>query len=436
MGFMNKRITKRQFLKLLAISGGIGGVAWLSNLYKMLEAYAGTLDRKINLPLVLNNNQKPLSTSTPTPSGTKTATATSTTTKTATPTATQGTPSGGGHKVVHVHAASATSWDFSTGWYGNYVNQNVVNNMVDEGVKQLTGQSSVATAWGTIISGYSSGKAIAIKVNFNNSQCDDTDNLIDALVQPVNGVIKGLKTIGVQEQDIWIYDAIRSISTRFKSGCLYPQVHFFDPGCGESATFSSNQPDAQITFGDSRLTARKVTDVIVNATYLINMPIIKDHGISGVTLGFKNHFGSINQIMRSGEDDLHYYIAPDDSSHYRSTYNPLLDIYQNPNIRNKTRLIIGDGLYGAFGGTTNNTPPTRWQTFGNHASNSLFFALDAVAIDCVMLDILDAEPGYHPQRPEAEDYLRLASQAGIGIFERGNPWSSGYSQINYQKFEL
>jgi len=36
----------------------------------------------------------------------------------------------------------------------------------------------------------------------------------------------------------------------------------------------------------------------------------------------------------------------------------------------------------------------------------------------------------------ADDYLRLASDAGLGVFERGDPWGSGYDQIDYLKTEL
>ena len=31
---------------------------------------------------------------------------------------------------------------------------------------------------------------------------------------------------------------------------------------------------------------------------------------------------------------------------------------------------------------------------------------------------------------------KLAAAAGLGQFERGQPWGSGYNQINYSKIEL
>jgi hypothetical protein len=50
-----------------------------------------------------------------------------------------------------------------------------------------------------------------------------------------------------------------------------------------------------------------------------------------------------------------------------------------------------------------------------------------------MLDILHADPHHHPHqnRGKVDDYLKLAAGAGLGTFERGVPWGSGYSQIDY-----
>jgi hypothetical protein len=337
--------------------------------------------------------------------------------------------------VVHVHSDGATSWDFSTGWYGDYVDQSVVNNMVDEGLRRLTGQSTLSTVWQALLPGYAPGKAIAVKVNFNNcGDCADSDNKIDALIEPVNALVRGMKEMNVQEEDIWIYDSRKSLPDRFRTRCLYPNVRFFDRGtCAEGATFVSSDPNAEVNFGHSSLAARRIADVVIDATYLINMPIIKEHNTAAVTLGFKNHFGTIIKVTGAGENNLHYYINPVDS-HFSSSYNPLVDIYLNPHIRDKTVLIVGDGLFGGFGNVT----PSQWSTFGNDAANSLFLAVDPVAVDCVMLDILDADPHYHPGRSggHADDYLELAASVGLGVFERGDPWGSGYSQIDYLKVEL
>ena len=325
-------------------------------------------------------------------------------------------------KVVHLYSPAATSWDGTNHKFWNYVDQKVVDEMVDQGLMILTSQSSVEDAWRVLLPDYQVGKAVAIKANFNNStSCNDTDQQIDALIQPVNSIVRGLKSIGVIESDIWVYDAIRLIPNRFVLGCQYQNIRYFDNGCRNMAGFSSNtlvkfNPPPGVNIAPIR-----VTDVLVNASYLINMPIMKGHGLTGATVSFKNHFGSINL-----PSELHEFVGLTRGG-FRVDYSPFVDLYNSTHIGGKTILTIGDGLFAA---RYQWTSPQVWSTFGNQVPNSLFFAIDPVAADCVMFDFLDAEFDL----PDASyDFLRLADEAGLGIFERGDPWGSGYSLIDYLK---
>jgi hypothetical protein len=168
----------------------------------------------------------------------------------------------------------------------------------------------------------------------------------------------------------------------------------------------------------------KITDALVNADYLINMPIMKRHPIAGASLSFKNHFGTIRD-----PDWLHDYIDLDGAS-YRSDYSPYIELYQSPNIMGKTVLTIGDGLFAA---KFFNQAPVLWDSFGNQVPNSLFFSTDCVALDSIMCDLLDIEFGVPAG---TDDCLHLAGDAGLGVFERGDPWGSGYSQIDYVRSDL
>jgi len=327
---------------------------------------------------------------------------------------------------VHIHSTGATSWDFGTDYYGNYVNQVVVDAMVDRGVMGLTGTSSVTQAWQALIPDYAPGEAIAIKVNFNNAYyiCGDVDLDIDALIHPVNAIVRGLKLMGVAEADIWVYDATRPIPDVFVTGCLYGGVQYFDSRCRTEATFDNDDPDAVVHFsppgGIPAPPDKKITDVVVNATYLINIPIIKKHGGAGITLAFKNHLGTIHR-----PSDLHGSIVTE------SGYSSMVDLYLNPHVRYKTKLVVGDGLFGNR--RDNCSKPEPWTTFGGGAPNSLFFAVDPVAVDCVMCDLLEEEAGI---RGDSDWYLQAAEEAGLGTYERGDPWGSGYSQIDYEYIEL
>ena len=355
---------------------------------------------------------------------------------------------GGGSKfgkVVHVHSAAATNWDFNAStYYGRTqitgvrgVNQAVVDEMVDRGLTELVGlpPSQISQAWEQIIPDYTPGKLVAIKINLNNStSCSSMTTSIDAIAQPVNAVVRGLTLRGVREPDIVVFDAIRRFPERLDQELLYHSIQFFDSaGCqGNFTSFSSNDPNSRVVFSppSGSVGIVRLADILINASYLINMPIMKGHSLAGVTLGFKNHFGSTNN-----PSGMHNFVST--SYPQINIYNALVDLNSNPHIAAKTVLVIGDGIYGSRGHMA--SPPARWSTFGNQAPCSLFFARDPVAIDCVMHDLLKAEKG-DGLPSTSHYYLVLAGAAGLGIYEAGDPWSnpygSGYSRIAYSRIEI
>jgi uncharacterized protein (DUF362 family) len=427
---MKKTMSRREFLRI-AIGGsaiaGAGMVAqWLSGKARIIPVTGATSEANQYLPVVIKSG----TTATPT----KTATSTQTPTSTTSPTSTTNPPN---NRVVHVWDPLATSWNFSTGWFRDNINQTRVNNMTNQGLMSLTNKGTITAAWQSILPGYLAGDGIAIKVNFNNASddCNITSNQIDAVAEPVNALVSGMLQTGVQPADIWIFDATRPIPNHFRTRMVNQNVKILDSGaCGTGAGFISTDTSAIVQFNHVPLTFRQLTDVLVDCRYLINMPILKDHGISAVSLGMKNHYGSIDCVLCRDGDYIHRMIDPDDGA-YSSSYNPILEINKNVNIRNKTVLVVGDGLFGALGNTK--AIPTRWETFNNASPNSLFFSRDPVAVECVMFDILNAEPVYHPKRGAHEDdYLVLAANSGMGSYERADPWMDTYTIIDYSRIEI
>jgi uncharacterized protein (DUF362 family) len=350
-------------------------------------------------------------------------------------------------KVVHIHAPRATNWNFNSAlYYGKTqapgvlgVDQGVVDAMVDRGVTGLLGLpgDAVAQAWALLIPDYTPGEVVAIKINLNNSAqstCASTTSAIDAIAQPVNAVVRGLKLRSVRDQDIVVYDAVRSFPNRIYKELVYRNIQIHDySGCqGIPTTWNSGDADAKVKFTppSGSIPSVRLCDSLVNASYLINMPILKGHPLAGVTLGFKNHFGSTDNPA-----GMHNYVSTSYAQIDR--YNGLVDLYSNPHICGKTVLTIGDGIYGSR--MYQDTPPQPWKTFNNQSPCSLFFAIDPVAIDCVMHDLLKAERGSSlPASSNA--YLKLAEKAGLGVFGNGSPWQlpfgSGYARIIYHRIEL
>lgn len=354
-------------------------------------------------------------------------------------------------RVIHVRDGRATNWDGTQPFY-NTVDQEVVTGMVLTGLQRLTGEQSWPKIWPVLFErinpdGYLPGQKIAIKINLNNSRdCESHNQRIDALPQPILALVSGMAAAGVQPSDVIVYDSIRAPSSylRDRIRAVYPDLKFLGTGsCPDVITPSYGMdPSLTVPFNDpyGNINDRRLVNVLYDATYVINMPIIKRHGgdnANPVTLTFKNHFGSLNTIVGSGEDDdLHRYI---NTSHelYRTTYSPFVDIYLNRNIRGKTVLILGDGLYG---GTSCCSPPIRsWAIFGSDACNSLFFGVDPVATDCVMADLIVAEGLV--SKAHTYDYLFCAQERGLGTCEGTRddpggdplrtPYGSGYEDIEY-----
>lgn len=295
----------------------------------------------------------------------------------------------------------------------------------------LTGQNSVANAWQVLLPNYQVGQGIAVKLSFNNSFDTGGGTAIDAVVEPINALIRGLKLRGVAEDDIWLYDATKVLPDRFVNGLDYTGVRLYDSGAHLNATFNSANSTAVITFnphtGDPMPPTTRVTDVVVNATYLINVPIMKFHNFgSGVSLGMKNHWGTID-----GPLPLHPYIW-NTGAYLRPDYSAIVDVYKNANLGPKTVLVMADALFCSRNGY--DKAPVVWETFGNKVPNSLLFAKDPVSIDCVMCDFIEQERG--ELETNTDLYLSLAAQAGLGVYERGNPWTDNYTHINYLKVEL
>lgn len=319
-------------------------------------------------------------------------------------------------KVVRIFDEQVTYWNGS-GWYGNYVDQEIVNQMFDRGLMELTGTATIQEAWSQIIPSYQPGQKIAIKANMVNANDNgETGNRVDALPQIVNAIARGLRTIGAKETDITVYEATdsRRIPDRFVEKLL-PGINVVDRVRG-NATFNSTDPSAMIGFSRPGM-SHKVVDLLVETDYLIDMPILKGHQYAGVTLSFKNHIGSLSGFY----EDIHSYIIFEEPS-YTPDYNALVDIYLNKNISAKTVLIVGDGLFGA---ESYNAIPLI------DGCKSLFLATDPVAIDSVMIDWLATQ---WTLPPNSDDYLYLAAQAGLGTYERSSDFR--YSLIDYSELTL
>ncbi len=330
-------------------------------------------------------------------------------------------------RVVEVRDPDATSWDYATGYYGDYVDQDVVDAMVTAGLLELTSENTIAGAWGRLIPEFMPGEKLAIKVNFNNTAADPPDNEIDALIHPVNALLDGLIAFGFAPEDLTVFDVTHAFHNgempqRFIDGCEYPGVNFVkyvnNPSAFSDTAVISFSPPEPATISD-----RPIARVLVEADYVVSIPILKRHDYAGATLSFKNHLGSFDDCMQ-----VHDHVFTGISG-YDPSYSALIDIFLNPHIGGKTVLVLCDALYGNYEHLWGD--PTPWPQFGDDAPSTIFLGADAVATDCVALDVLYRE-GTVGDR--ADDYLELAGVLGLGVYERESA-PGVYSLIDHRYLE-
>jgi hypothetical protein len=346
-----------------------------------------------------------------------------------------GTPRGANAgRVVWVWNPDATESDLIGYWWEEANNnQDIINSMFSEGIQKLAGANSDYEAWDIFFRyfneynergefGYQPGEKIAIKVNLNN--CWDyynhpytsQDNERDANPYLVKTLLNQLiDIVGVNQEDITIFDASRAMANWFFYRVYYekypaifpkpefPNVNYFDAEGGAYDRQKVQPSSEKIYFADGTGLYRTLPTCVVDADYIINMPILKRHPLNGghgVTLSAKNFFGTfIEPVVK-----IHKY---HESGHILGNPTPQTDLLAHEQIGKKTLIYIGDGLYPTL---IDHKTIGKFQMypFNNDWTNSLFFSQDPVAIDSVMYDFLHTE-GTNPSEG-SQNYLHQSAE--------------------------
>jgi hypothetical protein len=312
-------------------------------------------------------------------------------------------------KIVRVFDDRATAWNYSSNYYFDFVDQEVVDHMLDLGVQCLTNTFSVEEAWDVIMASYLPGHKVAVKINMNNYA--GMSNQMDAIAPPINALCRGLVDVkGIPAADIYVYDCSRPIDVSRVQSRVTFGVNFVESG----DPLAQADYSAPVTF--RYIDTQYMPLVLTQAQHLINLPLFKDHFYVLATMCFKHHLGT----TKPGPSYLHSNI------HYN-----LSDLYANTHIRDKTRLVLADALFGLWDGGPYGTP-MQWTTFpGGPTPNSLFLGFDPVAHESVMIDYLLAEQQAHGVGETSHQYLHEAADYhGLGVHEHRDP-SGNYSNIWY-----
>jgi len=223
---------------------------------------------------------------------------------------------------------------------------------------------------------------------------------------------------GVRGEDIMIYDVTNTrnvgqpIFTRIRanSNPQFQKVKFlvgadYNFGGRLSATPDMANP---IQFSKADVPVGYLSEQANAAKYMINMALLRAHGMAGVTLIGKNHFGSVYFPNEGGgwsPRTLHNSVMRTQAV---GSYNALVDLMGHRHLGGKTMLYMLDGLYSA---EQNEGNVIKWASFNDHWASSLMMSQDPVALDSVGIDVLRNEPRATQVRGNVDNYLHEASQA-------------------------
>jgi uncharacterized Fe-S center protein len=241
-----------------------------------------------------------------------------------------------------------------------------VREMMDRGMRELTGDTRVEDAWSRFIK---ANDVVGIKVN-----CSGSPNVMST-PEIVGEIVRNLVTIGVKPDRIYIYERFKNQMDRVNYLAHAPGVHLVaaeDRRGGNSGYDPAMYVEVNF-FGedDTRSMAQRV--VTEKVTKIINVPNMKDHGASGVTGCLKNiAYGSFSNVARSHENGV---------SH---TYSFIGTLAASEPLHSKTVLQVMDGLKGVW----HAGPFAQTRRFKFYPKQ-IHIGTDPVAIDRLLIDTID-----------------------------------------------
>ncbi len=250
---------------------------------------------------------------------------------------------GGSSRVVIARDAKVRS--AGTGFDSAQVVQ-----LLDRALQASFNCDSPLEAWRKVVR---PGEVVGLKVNCLGGRGNATHPEL------VEVITERLRQVGITEIVIW---------DRQNSDLEHARFKIAEHGAGLRCFGNDAMgfEDDLVTFGKAgSLLCRTLTRV---CDAVINLPVLKDHGIAGVTLALKSMFGAIHNPNKYHLDAGNPYVA---------------DVYAFLPIRQKVRLHICDGLNAQYEGGPSFMPQWMWPF------NGLLVSRDPVALDYVGWKIIE-----------------------------------------------
>lgn len=249
----------------------------------------------------------------------------------------------------------------------NRVSQPLIKEMLDRGMRKLTGESSLQGAWAKFVD---PNDVVGIKINPSGAPaCCSSPEI-------VREIVAGVQSAGVPARNIVIYDRYAYEIDIGSYQALVPAhvqvLGIQDAFTGVSGYDMNVYCDANF-FGEWETRSYMASIVSQGVTKIINVPTMKDHSAAGVTGCLKNlGYGTFNNVARSHRQPY-------------SFTDPLIGMMCSVEpLRSKAVLHIMDGMRQVWHGG----PLTQVQDF-IYPAGMMYIGTDPVAMDTLELEVIE-----------------------------------------------
>lgn len=249
--------------------------------------------------------------------------------------------------------------------------------VLDRAVQSIYDSDSPVEAWKRVAR---PGEVVGLKVNCLAGRGASTS------VALVDAVCERLQQAGIPQKNIVIWDRLdsdleragyRVASRKDRIRCIGNDASGYDT---ELAIYGS-------------VGSLLSTTLTQTCDAVINLPVLKDHGIVGVTMALKNLFGAIHNPNKYHVNAGDPYVA---------------DVNMLPPVRRKVRLTICDAITAQYEGGPTYMPQWSWPY------NGVIVSRDPVALDYTGWQIIEAkraEKGMKPLRDLRREPAYIARAA-------------------------
>ncbi|MFH1539562.1 MAG: DUF362 domain-containing protein [bacterium] len=273
-------------------------------------------------------------------------------------------------------------------WKGDSLDGEMAERLIFDAVRIVAGADNDRVAWKTFFSPYDN---VGLKLNCLGSKRPSPRPEL------VKAICKGISIAGVPESSMILWDrADRDLrNAGYKIVATGPGIRCF--GTDNQARERDAGYDYQLTEkGAVGCRVSRIASATCSA--LVNVCVLKDHNLAGVSISLKNYYGAIHNPNKYHSNNCSPYIA---------------DVYSFDTLGGKTCLVVCDATLAQYNGGPGHKEEWMWKYSG------FLVSTDPVALDAVGHSIIEKkrkEAGL-PTLEEVKrppKHIRAAAERGLG----------------------